>query len=95
MIDIVWDEKTRTLIEKGGLYGRMIRLRRSRHILCVFERAGKSWSRHSRDNGATWGQVILAAQSAFGNAAVPGLQAAIEYALPDRLRSRQQHPRTV
>lgn len=69
MIDIVWDEKTRTLIERGGGYGRMTRLRGSRDILCVYERAGKVWSRRSADNGRTWKPAALAGQSPFGNAA--------------------------
>lgn len=69
---IVWDKATLTLIQPGGLYGRMVRLT-SHVILCAYESGGKSWVCASRDDGKTWQKPILAAQFAYGSAANPEL----------------------
>jgi hypothetical protein len=68
-VRIAWDRQTRTLIEPGGLYGRIIRLPDA--LLCAFERDGRSWVRASRDNGRTWQAPALAARFAHGTAANP------------------------
>ena len=67
---IVWDPATLTLVQAGGLYGRMTRLRGGA-ILCVCEQGGKSWASVSRDNGRTWRTPVVAAQFASANAANP------------------------
>lgn len=69
---IIWDKATLTLIQPGGLYGRMVRLSRDA-ILCAYESGGKSWVCASRDDGKTWRTPVLAAQFAFGSAANPEL----------------------
>ncbi|MDQ2798114.1 MAG: glycoside hydrolase [Armatimonadota bacterium] len=69
---IVWDKATLTLIQRGGLYGRMVRLSHDA-ILCAYESGGKSWVCASGDDGKTWKPPILAAQFAYGSAANPEL----------------------
>lgn len=67
---IVWDPSTLVLIQERGLYGRMARLPDGR-ILCSYERGGRSYVRHSSDEGSSWGPEILAAEFAYGTAANP------------------------
>ncbi len=71
--DVVW-ERTGTngprLIQEGAVYGRIIRLR-SGALLCGYERDGRCWVKRSEDEGRTWGQELLAAQSSVGGAANP------------------------
>ena len=69
---IVWDRSTLTLISRASHYGRIIRLR-TKELLCVHERAGKTWVRRSADNGRTWGDAVLVASSSVGTAANPEL----------------------
>jgi len=58
---IRWDQGTLTLVRRGGVYGRMIRLDNG-EILCGYSVARKLCVCHSRDNGKTWGHeaVVLA-----------------------------------
>ncbi len=58
---ITWDTATLRLIEAGGDYGRMARLKDG-SIACVYNRASKMWIRHSTDDGLTWKEPILVAQ---------------------------------
>ena len=67
---ILWDASTLVLIQTEGLYGRMARLPDGR-ILCAYERGGRVWVRHSRDEGASWDSELLAAEYEHGVAANP------------------------
>lgn len=58
---IEWDAATLRLIEAGGDYTRMVRLRNG-NIACVFDRDRKMWIRHSTDEGLTWKAPILVAE---------------------------------
>lgn len=69
-IGIDWDRSTLTLVERGAIYARMIRIRDGR-ILCAYERGGRVWTRRSADNGKTWDEAVLAAEYPFGTAANP------------------------
>src|SRR6185437_14428467 len=69
---IVWDTSTLTLIQPGGVYGRMVRLP-DREILCAFEWGGGIAVRRSADEGRSWGDPVVAATYDFGNAANPEL----------------------
>ena len=68
--ELVWDPSTVTLVQKGGCYGRMIRLK-SGDILCCYEHSGKVWVRASTDNGRRWGAEVLVASCPHGSAANP------------------------
>src|SRR5262245_45026021 len=67
---IVWDPASMVLVQQGGVYGRMARLRPG-EILCSYERASRIYVSRSRDEGRTWTDETLAAEFAFGNAANP------------------------
>lgn len=69
---IYWDTNTIHLVEAGGAYGRMIRLR-SGELLCSFESQGKAWVRKSADDGKNWSAPVEAATFGFGLAANPSL----------------------
>lgn len=69
---IVWDESTRALVQRGGVYGRMARLANG-EILCAFEWAGRVWVRRSADEGKTWSDPRQVVEYPFGNAANPEL----------------------
>jgi hypothetical protein len=69
---ITWDRATLRLVQPGGLYGRMVRLRGGA-LLCAYERAGACWATRSRDDGRTWSAPALAARFAPGAAANPEL----------------------
>jgi hypothetical protein len=58
---VAWDLSTLRLVEPGGDYGRMARLKDG-SIACVCNRASKMWIRHSTDEGLTWKEPILVAQ---------------------------------
>lgn len=68
---IDWDRSTLTYVGPGG-YARIARLD-SKQLLLSLEHAGKSFVRHSLDEGRTWGEPILAADFAHGAAANPEL----------------------
>lgn len=67
---IVWDSATLTLIQAGGVYGRMVRLP-DREILCSFEWNGAIYVRRSADEGSTWSDAVQAASYDFGTPANP------------------------
>ena len=67
-----WDRASLQLIQKDGVYGRIIRLR-DNSLLCGFELRGQCWTRRSTDNGKTWVQEVMAASFEAGNAANPEL----------------------
>src|ERR1041385_3075118 len=67
---IAWNPSTLTLIQPGGVYGRMVRLP-NREILCSFERSGRVVGRRSADEGKTWSEAVLVAANEFGVAANP------------------------
>lgn len=58
---ITWDAATLRLVEAGGDYARMVRLKDG-SIACGYDRARKMWIRHSTDEGLTWKAPILVAQ---------------------------------
>ena len=58
---IAWDTATLRLVEAGGDYARMARLRDG-SIACVYDRARKMWIRHSTNEGMTWKPPILVAE---------------------------------
>lgn len=58
---ITWDASTLRLIEAGGDYARMARLKDG-SVACVYDRARKMWIRHSTDEGMTWKPPILVAE---------------------------------
>lgn len=57
---IQWDPSTLRLIEQGGGYGRMVRLRDG-SIACAFDHQRKMWLRRSTDGGTTFGTPVLVA----------------------------------
>jgi hypothetical protein len=67
---LVWDTASLTLVQAGGVYGRMLRLPDQR-ILCSYERGSRVWVRASRDEGRTWDTEIPVAAYPFGGAANP------------------------
>jgi len=67
---LVWDQATLTLVQAGGVYGRIVRLP-DRRILCSYERGGRIYVRHSRDEGRTWDAEIPVTEYPFGTAANP------------------------
>jgi len=69
---IVWNQQSLTLVQPGGVYGRMARLA-NREILAAFEWKGGVYVRWSADEGHTWSEPVQAASYAFGNAANPEL----------------------
>ncbi len=70
---IVWDEQTLVLIERGAVYGRMLRLADGR-ILCCYQKARQVWVETSSDNGRHWNdKAVRVAGSAVGVAANPEL----------------------
>lgn len=69
---IVWDSTTLTLVQPGGLYGRMARLP-DREILCAFEWNAAIYVRRSADEGQTWSDPVQAASFPFGTANNPEL----------------------
>lgn len=58
---ITWHVATLRLVEQGGDYGRMVRLKDG-SIACVYDRAARVWIRHSNDEGMTWKAPILVAE---------------------------------
>ena len=56
---IRWLPQTAVLIQRGGDYGRMARLR-DHAILCAYSRRSAIYVRRSDDNGKTWSPEILA-----------------------------------
>jgi len=71
-VHIQWDPQSLTLIQRGGCYGRMIRLLDG-GLLCGFELQGKAAVRRSDDNGATWSDRVFAASWDHGVTANPDL----------------------
>src|SRR5262249_26180161 len=69
---ITWNPNTLTLVQPGGVYGRMTRLA-NREILAGFEWKGGIYVRWSGDEGLSWSAPVQAASYAFGNAANPEL----------------------
>jgi hypothetical protein len=69
-VRLVWDQATLTLVQTGAVYGRMVRLA-DRRILCSYERGGRIYVRHSRDEGRTWDAESPVAEYQFGTAANP------------------------
>lgn len=69
---IDWDLKTLTLIQRGGGYGRIIRLH-SGALLCCFEWKGGIAVRHSDDEGKTWRGPVVVATWPYGGLANPDL----------------------
>src|SRR5260370_19053003 len=67
---LVWDPATLTLVQSGGVYGRMVRLP-NQQILCSYERGRRIYVRSSRDEGHTWEQETPVAAYQFGGAANP------------------------
>ena len=68
--EMIWDKSTLTLVQKGGGYGRMVRLKPG-IILCSYEYDKKAWVRTSTDNGRTWQSEVLVASCPHGSAANP------------------------
>src|ERR1700749_589178 len=66
-----WDRSTLQLIQRGGNYARMARVRDG--LLCCFEIRGKCFVRHSIDEGVTWQVAVEAGEFEFGSAANPEL----------------------
>src|SRR5260370_29222069 len=71
---LVWDPATLTLVQAGGVYGRMVRLP-NQQILCSYERGSRIYVRPSRDEGRTWEQETPVAAYQFGGAANPEMLA--------------------
>jgi hypothetical protein len=67
---LAWDPATLTLVQAGGVYGRMVRLP-NQQILCSYERGSRIYVRPSRDEGRTWEQETPVAAYQFGGAANP------------------------
>ncbi|MDF2440472.1 MAG: hypothetical protein JWN98_1456, partial [Abditibacteriota bacterium] len=57
---INWDQRTLTLIQRGGIYGRMARLKNG-ELIASFDVGGKVSVRHSRDEGKTWRPAVQVA----------------------------------
>ncbi len=68
---IEWQRETTRLIEPGSTYGRMIRLRDGRFLVC-YEKGHKAWTKTSAD-AVTWDAPVLAAEGEGSNAANPEL----------------------
>jgi hypothetical protein len=64
---IRWLPDTLTLIQKGGGYGRIIRLQDSR-LLCAYSHGPQIRIRTSADNGRTWDPETTVTHYAHGNA---------------------------
>jgi len=64
---VKWDASTLVLIERGGNYGRVIRLK-DRSLLCSYDLGGRIHVKHSKDDGKTWGQRAFVADYEYGNA---------------------------
>lgn len=60
-----WLPESLVLIQRGGGYGRMIRLQDSR-LLCVYSHGRQVWCRTSRDEGRTWEPGVQATHYPFG-----------------------------
>ena len=67
---LVWDARTLRLIERGGAYGRMIRLDGGA-LFFVCERRGVLRARRSRDGGLTWSEPETVAEWDRGALANP------------------------
>lgn len=67
---IEWDTDTLVLIQRGGLYGRVIRLGNNA-LLCSSEKGGKVYVCNSRDDGKNWVNHHIAAEYEYGSAANP------------------------
>jgi hypothetical protein len=65
---IEWDESTLTLVRRGGVYARMIRLQNG-EILCGYDVGAKVHVSRSKDNGKTWGDETFVCAASFGGAA--------------------------
>jgi hypothetical protein len=64
---VKWDARTLVLIEQGGNYGRIIRLKDG-SLLCCYDLGGRIHVKHSKDDGKTWGQRVFVADYEYGNA---------------------------
>src|SRR5205085_2460407 len=58
---VEWDQSTLRLIDRGGSYGRIVRLHDGT-LACAFDRDSRMWIRHSRDDGRSWSEAVLVAQ---------------------------------
>lgn len=58
------------LVERGATYGRLASAADGR-LWAIYEKAGKVWTKVSRDAGKTWGDPTLVAESSAGIAANP------------------------
>jgi hypothetical protein len=67
---LTWDPVTLTLVQAGGVYGRMVRLP-NQQILCSYERGSRIYVRASRDEGRSWGPETPVVAYQFGGAANP------------------------
>jgi hypothetical protein len=61
---IEWDNATLSLVHTNGDYARIIRLK-NRDLLCGFDFRGKIFVRHSSDDGKTWREPVMVAESSF------------------------------
>lgn len=64
---VKWDATSLVLIEQGGNYGRVIRLK-DRSLLCCYDLGGKIFVKQSTDDGKTWGQRVSVADYEYGPA---------------------------
>ena len=69
---LVWDRQTLRLIDRGGAYGRMLRLEDGAFCF-VCERRGRIWARRSREAGAAWSEAHEVARWGSGALANPEL----------------------
>ena len=69
---IDWQAQTLRLIDRGGAYGRMLRLPDGA-LFFVCERSGKIWARQSLDAGSTWTDAQEVARWQDGSLANPEL----------------------
>jgi hypothetical protein len=72
-IHIDWDPGTLQLIQRGGGYPRMTRIKSG--LLCCFEWRGGCWVRRSLDEGKTWQNPVRVVGYEFGYAANPEMLA--------------------
>jgi hypothetical protein len=88
---IEWDTGTLTLIQEGGGYGRIVRLKDG-GLICSHELHGRAQVRRSRDEGRSWGAAVVAASWEHGAAANPELLQLRDGALLCLFNQRPHNP---
>ncbi len=87
---IEWQPQTLTLIQEGGLYGRIHRVRNG-DLLCVYA-SDRIWVRRSRDEGKSWQKPVEVARWAYGNLANAELLPLRDGSLLCFMNQRPRHP---